>query len=805
MVTLVALVALVAGARAAPAGLDYDFSGRGDGAAVLDLFLRVLKLDAYDELPFASVTIDAGLDCGAAGDAHASKLCVVLEDAANDDDGSAAVVAVRATSAVDAAYGAARYLRERCGMSFGWDRAGGDQVAIAQRLANGLPAWPPLKGPTTYRRLRDVSYGWNVCTASYTQAWWAWDDWSRHLDWLALNGVNLALAYTGQERLYADVYADLGVDYAAFANWSNGPAHLTWSRGQSTHGVGGPLPRTFADAQLALAKRILARMRGLGIVPVLPSFQGNVPPALKDLFPEANITVQAPHWTSGAVALDATDPLFARIGDAFLKRVVAELGADADGDGVGDATEHFYEADGYFAAGDPPWYAARRGGSSSNAGVYGSPDDARAHALGAYGAMARTDPDARWHYQGWILNMGDGAVVEAYVGAVPAGRLLVSDMWSEWAPLRSMLVAAGAPFLYGALQNFGGTLDLGMSVAQLAGNLSGAPPGVAEGLAAGGALAAGVGAFPEGIDQNLPYWVYFFDANWNGTRPLDAWWAAYAAARYGVEDDDAAAAWAALAASAYAQPAGGGDGFWREKARGGLLSAPGLHDASDAPAAPAYATAPLVDAWRRLAAANLSGAPYDYDVANVGREALSRARRRDLRAAALRRDDGRGREDGRRRAPGALRRRGRAPLRVAVAPRGRLLRPRPRARAPRAGDGGDAAFYDRVARAQVTTWLPACGGESDAAPCSRHANASRARPSRTTRDKAWGGLVTHYYGGRVRCYEDRFGTPAATRPRRRPRPRVPGGPRRAEFRLCARRRRATAAAVSARLLAKYFP
>jgi len=802
MVRLVALVALVAGARAAPAGLDYDFSGRGDGTAVLDLFLRVLELDAYDELPFASVTIDAGLDCGAAGDAHASKLCVVLEDAANDDDGSAAVVAVRATSAVDAAYGAARYLRERCGMSFGWDRAGGDQVAIAQRLANGLPAWPPLEGPTTYRRRRDVSYGWNVCAASYTQAWWAWDDWSRHLDWLALHGVNLALAYTGQERLYADVYADLGVDYAAFANWSNGPAHLAWSRGQSTHGVGGPLPRTFADAQLALAKRILARMRGLGVVPVLPSFQGNVPPALKDLFPEANITVQAPHWTSGAVAwLDATDPLFATIGDAFLERVVAEFGADADGDGVGDATEHFYEADGYFAAGDPPWYAARRGGPS-NAGAYGSPDDARAHASGAYGAMARTDPDARWHYQGWILNMGDGAVVEAYVGAVPAGRLLVSDMWSEWAPLRSVLVAAGAPFLYGALQNFGGTLDLGMSVAQLAGNVSGEPPGVAEGLDAGGALAAGVGAFPEGIDQNLPYWVYFFDANWNGTRPLDDWWAAYAAARYGDENDDAAAAWAALAASAYAQPAGGGDGFWREKARGGLLSAPGLHDASDAPAAPAYATAPLVEAWRRLAAANLSGAPYDYDVANVGREALSRAADATfappLFAATT----------------AAAARTAGAALRALYDDADALLCASPSLRAAdyfdlasalAAGDGGDAAFYDRVARAQVTTWLPACGGAGDAAPCSRHANASQSPPLEDYANKAWGGLVKHYYGGRVRCYEDHFGDAGGYAAC------VDGLARafqadhaRVEFPLCASSD-ATAAAVSARLLAKYFP
>ena len=65
------------------------------------------------------------------------------------------------------------------------------------------------------------------------------------------------------------------------------------------HGVGGPLPRAFAESQWSLQRLILARMRALGIVPVLPAFQGNVPPALQRLFPSANITVQQAHWGGG--------------------------------------------------------------------------------------------------------------------------------------------------------------------------------------------------------------------------------------------------------------------------------------------------------------------------------------------------------------------------------------------------------------------------------------------------------------------------------------------------------------------------
>ena len=43
-------------------------------------------------------------------------------------------------------------------------------------------------------------YYQNVCTAGYSFVWWQWSDWETHIDWMALNGINLPLAFSGQER-----------------------------------------------------------------------------------------------------------------------------------------------------------------------------------------------------------------------------------------------------------------------------------------------------------------------------------------------------------------------------------------------------------------------------------------------------------------------------------------------------------------------------------------------------------------------------------------------------------------------------
>jgi hypothetical protein len=49
-------------------------------------------------------------------------------------------------------------------------------------------------------------YHQNVCVLSYTFAFWQWKDWERHIDWMALNGINVPLAFTGQEEIWRRVY-----------------------------------------------------------------------------------------------------------------------------------------------------------------------------------------------------------------------------------------------------------------------------------------------------------------------------------------------------------------------------------------------------------------------------------------------------------------------------------------------------------------------------------------------------------------------------------------------------------------------
>ena len=182
--------------------------------------------------------------------------------------------------------------------------------------------------------------------SSYSFAFYSFEDWEKLLDWAALSGINLGLAYTGQEEIYRKTFESFGVNSSAFANWTNGPAWLSWSRGQSMHGVGaggdgspGPnvaLTQSWMTAQWALQKKILQRYRDLGMIPILPAFQGNVPPLMAfELFPTANISVQGGgrHF---AAWLDGTDPLFGRIADKYMEIMCADFGCQ----------DHWYEADG---------------------------------------------------------------------------------------------------------------------------------------------------------------------------------------------------------------------------------------------------------------------------------------------------------------------------------------------------------------------------------------------------------------------------------------------------------------------------
>eukprot|EP00041_Stephanoeca_diplocostata_P026911 m.733738 g.733738 ORF g.733738 m.733738 type:complete len:190 (+) comp23074_c0_seq5:615-1184(+) len=134
--------------------------------------------------------------------------------------------------------------------------------------------------------------------------WWDWSRWEREIDWMALWGVNLVLAYTGQEQVFRKVFNNIGVNDTILNKTFDGPAFLTWSRGQGTFGEGGPLPNFWIESQRALQIKIMDRLRLLGMSAIVPGFQGNVPVAMHDIFPHANTSNG---W------LDALDPLFTTI------------------------------------------------------------------------------------------------------------------------------------------------------------------------------------------------------------------------------------------------------------------------------------------------------------------------------------------------------------------------------------------------------------------------------------------------------------------------------------------------------------
>jgi hypothetical protein len=263
------------------------------------------------------------LSFGACGSAH----CFSMSDAGGK-------VAITGTSASQLTAAIGIYFREYCNMTVGWPRGGGSNVFTPT-------AWPTIGAPVTVARTVPYNYIMNVCTHSYSLWTYTWPEWSAFIDWMALTGINLFLAMTGQEEVQYKVFTSFGLDDTTIRSWFNGPALLTWSRGQNEYGnnIAGPLPRSWMKAQWDLQLQILNRTRPLGMTGQLPAFQGNVPAALKALRKDSNMTIQG-----DTAWMDSLDPLFAEIADKWMQTLLGDFG-----------TDHWYQLDGYFDGGTAPW------------------------------------------------------------------------------------------------------------------------------------------------------------------------------------------------------------------------------------------------------------------------------------------------------------------------------------------------------------------------------------------------------------------------------------------------------------------
>ena len=347
----------------------YTFAGRGSADAIGSVLSRVLGLSTGEVAKAFDLRLVT--NCSQAPPSARTQLCFELSDA---EDGR---VRIAATSGPELAYGTSWYLRTRCNMSFSWNRTGGNQVSLPK-------SWPGVGQKVTKYRKVPISYFNNVVTFSYSYTWYSFKDWEAWLDWAVLNGINLVIAYTGQEEVYRKTFNAFGVNDSEFSSWSNGAAWLAWSRGQSMHGIGSscgdgcmPLPLSWMAGQWELQKQILDRSRSLGLVSVLPTFQGNVPPIFRELYPQANIS------KTGAAWLDDLDPLFAKIQQQYMKIMIQDWG-----------TDHWYETDGYFNQNQGPWARTLRGPEGREGRPWRRAEDvpvdpdAFAHAKAAYESMS---------------------------------------------------------------------------------------------------------------------------------------------------------------------------------------------------------------------------------------------------------------------------------------------------------------------------------------------------------------------------------------------------------------------------------
>lgn len=203
-----------------------------------------------------------------------------------------------------------------------WGRNGtGNNLA---NIPSPLPLPPKLRqrSPVTYR------YYMNACTYGYSFAWWNWEQWEEELDRMALWGVNLPLAFIGQEYVVHKWLAGLGLNDSDILSWMSGPAFLPWYRMNNIYHWGGPLTMSWILQQRDLQLRVLARMREFGMQPVLPGYAGHFPQSILNVYPGLNL-IQNADWASfnssysQSYLLDPLDPMYVPLGVNYTKLLLA--------------------------------------------------------------------------------------------------------------------------------------------------------------------------------------------------------------------------------------------------------------------------------------------------------------------------------------------------------------------------------------------------------------------------------------------------------------------------------------------------
>ncbi|WP_262700767.1 MULTISPECIES: alpha-N-acetylglucosaminidase TIM-barrel domain-containing protein [Streptomyces] len=493
--------------------------------------------------------------------------------------GRAGRITVEGTSPAVLLAGFHRYLARAAKADISWN---GEQLNLPRLL-------PAPSAEITGAANVAHRFAYNDTNEGYTGAYRGWKAWEREIDVLALHGINEVLVYIGADAVYYDTFRDFGYSDAELRAWIPAPSHQPWWLLQNMSGFGGPVSKHLLDRRAALAKKIINRVRELGMTPVLPGYFGTVPDDFLAKNPGASLVAQGtwggfkrPDW------LDPRTDLFAEVATAFYQRQRERFGDSS-----------MYKMD-----------LLHEGGNAGDVPVHEA-------AKAVEAALQKAHPGAVWAILGWQTNPS-----REILGAVDKSRMLVVDGLSD----RYTTVTDResdwdrTPYAFGSIWNFGGHTPIGAN----------APDWVDQypkWRDKAGSTLAGIAMMPEGADNNPAALALFTELAWApDTIRLDDWFASYATSRYGGADRHAVAAWKAIRDTAYNMTRADA---WSEAPDGLFGARPSLaanKAAAWGPEADRYDTTAFDTALTELlqvAPRLRDSSAYRYDLADVARQVLS--------------------------------------------------------------------------------------------------------------------------------------------------------------------------------------
>ena len=118
-------------------------------------------------------------------------------------------IIISGNNANSMAVGLNHYLKNYCLTTISWYKD--DPIELPKTLPN-IPAEVTIKANVPTR------FFLNYCTFGYSMTWWKWSDWEHFIDWMALNGINMPLAITGQEAIFTDGKISVCCNLAVVSN-----------------------------------------------------------------------------------------------------------------------------------------------------------------------------------------------------------------------------------------------------------------------------------------------------------------------------------------------------------------------------------------------------------------------------------------------------------------------------------------------------------------------------------------------------------------------------------------------------------